>query len=306
MRGGERVSSAFLARVAALSAGDFVPGLAGSAVIRARVAQALRRVPIPEASLILVIEGRKTLGLKTLGLKTLGSKGDDGETVWPGQVLALAADVEENIGNLPSDDPPTGQYLALAMAFQPEILADFHRDYLPLVAGLSPLARRQILAVEDLPEALLRAAEALAQPTLPDVLRRHRLLEALLIAALAGVRFAVAEETPEGRLRRLMAAHPARPWAAADAARALAVSEPTLRRRLSEKGTSFRLLLRDVRLLHGLMLLQTTEKAITEVAFDCGYESPSRFAARFRERFGCTPSAVRGEMGNAESMSERG
>ena len=42
------------------------------------------------------------------------------------------------------------------------------------------------------------------------------------------------------------------------------------------------------------MLLQTTRRTILEIALDCGYESPSRFATRFRERYGMSPSELRG------------
>ena len=41
------------------------------------------------------------------------------------------------------------------------------------------------------------------------------------------------------------------------------------------------------------LLLQATDKPVAEIALDVGYGSPSRFAGRFRKRFGHPPHAVR-------------
>jgi transcriptional regulator GlxA family with amidase domain len=43
-----------------------------------------------------------------------------------------------------------------------------------------------------------------------------------------------------------------------------------------------------------LTLLQATSLPVTQIAMNTGYESPSRFAVRFRQRFGFAPTAVRG------------
>ena len=43
-----------------------------------------------------------------------------------------------------------------------------------------------------------------------------------------------------------------------------------------------------------LALLQATDLPVGVIAGDVGYASPSRFAARFRARFGVTPGAIRG------------
>jgi AraC-like DNA-binding protein len=43
-----------------------------------------------------------------------------------------------------------------------------------------------------------------------------------------------------------------------------------------------------------MLLLQSTDQAVNRIALDVGYESPSRFANRFRERFGFAPTAIRG------------
>ena len=43
-----------------------------------------------------------------------------------------------------------------------------------------------------------------------------------------------------------------------------------------------------------MTLLQSTDRPVATIAADVGYESPSRFAIRFRHRYGFAPSVVRG------------
>ena len=66
-----------------------------------------------------------------------------------------------------------------------------------------------------------------------------------------------------------------------------------LRRRLANEGASFRELLGNIKMMRALTLLQTSPLGVAQVAYAVGYESPARFAAKFRAHFGCTPSDVR-------------
>lgn len=95
------------------------------------------------------------------------------------------------------------------------------------------------------------------------------------------------------RVRTRVAADPSRPWMAPEMARALAVSVPTLRRRLAAEGTCFRDIVADARMTTALGLIQTTGLSLARIAAEVGYESPSRFAARFRQRFGVAPRDLR-------------
>ena len=49
----------------------------------------------------------------------------------------------------------------------------------------------------------------------------------------------------------------------------------------------------NLRMDEAKRLLETTERSITEVAFDVGYEYSSNFTTAFKRRFGITPSAAR-------------
>jgi AraC-like DNA-binding protein len=70
-----------------------------------------------------------------------------------------------------------------------------------------------------------------------------------------------------------------------------------MRRRLADESASFYDLLSDVRMSHALTLLQVTDLPVIQVAYEVGYKSQSRFALRFRRRFGFAPSEVRQSSG---------
>ena len=52
-------------------------------------------------------------------------------------------------------------------------------------------------------------------------------------------------------------------------------------------------LLRKARLVKARRLLETTEKAVSEIAYDVGFTSPSYFNKCFKDEFGMSPGAVR-------------
>ncbi len=132
---------------------------------------------------------------------------------------------------------------------------------------------------------------------LPDAVLALRQEELILWLAEAGAVLAPpAPQRLPDRLRGLLVARPDAGWTAEQAARALAMSAPTLRRHLAAEETSFSALLQDVRMTHALALLQIGKLPVAAVAAAVGYESPSRFAARFRARFGAAPHDIRREV----------
>ena len=189
--------------------------------------------------------------------------------------------------NEPLTDHP---YRAEAIFFDIEDLPEIPPPGASAVEGIGTIATPDA----GLCEALAAAREAIANPALPDAVARHRVQELLLWLGTAGYAITAPRKTDiVTRVRTLIARDTAADWKAADIARCVAMSEATLRRRLAERGTSLSALVLDVRLSLALTLLQATEQTVSSVAFAVGYESPSRFAARFRQRFGFAPSAVR-------------
>ena len=59
-------------------------------------------------------------------------------------------------------------------------------------------------------------------------------------------------------------------------------------------------LVRTVRLQRGRELLQTTDKTVSEVAYEVGFSAPSYFTKCFKDEFGVGPSEM---LGGAEANS---
>jgi len=98
----------------------------------------------------------------------------------------------------------------------------------------------------------------------------------------------------EDRLRQMIESDTAFAWTLGQAARSFNMSEATLRRKLAAENTGFSEILSDTRMNRALGLIQTTTLPMAQIAFEVGYDSPSQFAARFKERFGVNPRHVRG------------
>jgi len=161
----------------------------------------------------------------------------------------------------------------------------------PVIRSALPLSH----ASADLGDAFKRAAQALADDALPDGIVRHRVTELLLWVGLAGGRFEQVQDlTMSLRVRRLLVQDLARSWSAVEVASAFAISEPTLRRRLADEDTSLTGILVDARMSLALQLIQSTAQPVTQIALAVGYQTSSQFAVRFRERFGFSPTAIRG------------
>lgn len=255
------------------------PGIGATArVVQGRELR-LSRVAVDQPALIVVTRGRKRL-VNGGGEWVLDSGG--AVVVAGGQVF--------DVINTPG---PDGAYTASWLVFDAGVLARFgaERPEAPAVSAVLPLPRPD----PEFLDAYSRAVAAVAAgEALPAAVAEQRLREVLVWLGLYGGR----PVCPPGgsvaaRVRDLFAADPARGWTAADAARHLAMSEATMRRRLAEEGQSAQKILIDVRMHRALMLLQSTDRPVTRIAFDVGYDSPSRFAVRFRERFGHPPTAIR-------------
>ncbi|WP_026186589.1 AraC family transcriptional regulator [Ensifer sp. BR816] len=138
---------------------------------------------------------------------------------------------------------------------------------------------------------------------LPVPVATVRLMELITWFALSGAVLGD-RESPllQHRLRQMIEADPARDWTLGHAARTFNMSEATLRRKLAAEDTSFTETLGDTRMTRALALLQTTTLPIAHVAQEVGYDSPSQFSARFKERFGINPREVRGDLGFFERI----
>ncbi|QLA15131.1 helix-turn-helix domain-containing protein [Desulfolutivibrio sulfoxidireducens] len=281
-------------RLAAARSPDapLVPSLMVLSCVQAHL---LRRVRMPQSACIMVLKGHKTLISE-----------NDRLVARPGDMFLLPALFEVTIENVP--DPSHGVYRALCLTLAPEtvarVLASTRTPPEPKALALGSLRVRMDGVLEASLAHLLDMAEAC-----PDNERLLALcLEAfLLLVSERTSGFAAlwrAEDAWKTRCARVVGVDTARTWTAAGLAARLGVSERTFRRHLRREGTTFREVLRDTRLEAALVLLQSGSMAVSEASFRCGYESPSRFATRFRERYGVKPSdIVRFVAGNGQHLA---
>jgi AraC-like DNA-binding protein len=71
------------------------------------------------------------------------------------------------------------------------------------------------------------------------------------------------------------------------------LSESQLYRKIKAiTGKSTAIFIRSVRLQHAKQLLQTTDKNVSEIAYETGFNHPSWFSKAFKEEFGHSPSDI--------------
>lgn len=256
------------------------PGIGLTARVVQRSDLRFSRIVVDHPALILLRHGTKTLQ------SAAGSW-----TIKSGEAIAVAGGQSFDVTNRLSD---RGLYEARWLVFDPGIIERAQPgagDRRPLadVARLGRITSQFSVAFDRAVEAIWEVRD------IPNEVAEHRVAEILVWLAQQGVCFPpLAMPSLTARVRRLLGAAPAEAWTTAMAAKQLAMSEPTLRRHLAAEGTTFGALLSDVRMSTALLLLQSTDTAVNRIALDVGYDSASRFAIRFRQRFGFPPTAIRG------------
>ncbi|MDU4843665.1 MAG: helix-turn-helix transcriptional regulator [Leclercia adecarboxylata] len=208
----------------------------------------------------------------------------------PDELIIIPANTPMEIVNQPAQ----GIFHSDLLLLSPEIIAAFKAHYLqswprsktdslcaPLSEGLAFMWGNLLHAVRH---------------DFPDELQKHQafgLLLALLHDGVAGPLLIERNVNLTEQVRQFIMMSPARAWTAQDVASRLAVSVPTLRRRLREESHSFRQIVEEVRMAVALSQLQSTRLSVGEIAMQCGYLSSSRFTARFRQHYGCLPKTLR-------------
>ncbi|ERE04932.1 helix-turn-helix transcriptional regulator [Pseudogulbenkiania ferrooxidans] len=248
--------------------------------IRARLPQHVRRVPVFAPALCRVRLGGKRIRLG-------GREMSAGQS----QLVLMPAGCELDIANLPGPDG----YLADVVNLPPGLLDRFRDRH-------GPLLLRQRPGMELCPtmDGALQSAWSLLIDSLhggaaPEI-RQHHAEGVLLALALAGQAGPLLREPSDSlaqALKQLLMLNPAAPWGVETAARKLNLGASTLRRRLAEEGSGFQAILEEVRMGLALQQVQGGQRPISQIAEASGYASASRFAARFRQRYGLSPSELR-------------
>lgn len=133
----------------------------------------------------------------------------------------------------------------------------------------------------------------------------HRLEELLLILSRknnALLSYTYNCDKWSQRVRAVIAADLTKAWEISEVSARLITTESTLRRNLKLEGTGFRELLFETRLSSALMQLLQTTLPVYRVAYDCGYQSVSRFSSNFRRRFGVAPTEFRSSSQQTEHV----
>lgn len=239
--------------------------------IRQDMSTAFRSVPIPAHLALFVHHGEK---------RARSLSGQEWR-IGPGEMAFFAAGERYTIENRADAD---GGYRATGV-----ILSD------ALLRRMLVEVPRSGQRVAPVPAELTERLAALRRETeaLPPAIFRHRLGELILWLCHAGIDCRPSGHDLVARLAGLIGADLERRWLAQEAARALGMSEATLRRRLAEASTRFSDLVLEIRMMQAVGMLQASDLSVSEIAYACGFATPSHFAEIFRRRMDVSPSAFR-------------
>jgi AraC-like DNA-binding protein len=254
------------------------PGVGISADIRQEQELEFKHLFIEQSVLIYVQQGIKAV------------RWEGGEyIIRAGEAIAMSGGQSVDITNRLA---PNGSYRAHWLVCDSS-LVDRYGEANPqqsAIAQALPILQRSPEFAVALEQALL----AVRDDSIPTEIARHRMAELLLWIGMHGGRFASARVlTLSAKIRSLIGRELTQNWSAAQVASVFAMSEATLRRKLASEDTTLSAILLDTRMSFALKLLQSTRQPITHIALQVGYQTPSHFAARFKGRFGFTPTAIR-------------
>lgn len=234
--------------------------------------QNLLNVPVVKPLLIVVLDGEKNLG-------------QENEILCPaGSFIFLSDSPSINMRNIPKDK----EYFALLIGFEYQ---DFDGVHL-VKSDNKPFCLGEITV--ELEKSLQQFVEwSSFSPKEMWPLRRKEIIQLLCHLGHKDILSMVTTTKVATKLHAILGAEPAADISINEICNQLAMSESTLRRKLSTENTTIQEVKDQVRLGLGLHLLQTTTVSIALIAEQCGYLSQSRFSERFKGRFGLTPSQLR-------------
>ncbi|MGL5393383.1 MAG: helix-turn-helix transcriptional regulator [Shewanella sp.] len=239
-------------------------------------AQSLSNVPVHQPSIIRVIQGEKSLLWRNEAI-----------AVNPARLLLVPAGSQLSFVNRPANGRYQAIQLLLPYQLPGEVIVPTPRDSLNLRPWVE-LSRSIDFTWNSLLHSLTLA--------LPEKVQMHYL--AALLLSLPEARnlawlYGHQQSSVKHSVLTILGQHPCAQWRLEEIADKLCMSSASLRRKLSQEGSSFRQLLTEVRLCHGLGLLQHSSDGVLQVALACGYLSAEKFSARFKQQFGLTPAAYR-------------
>jgi AraC-like DNA-binding protein len=234
--------------------------------------QKLLNVPIAKPLLIVVLKGDKELGI-------------DKELIChSGSFIFLTDSASVNMRNIPKSK----EYFSLLVEFD-------HQDFSGLSTGTSIKNDYYIgKTTSDLERCLQQFVEvALWAPKKMWSLRKREIISLLCHIGHEDILSLLGSPQLKDLLHEMFMSQGFYELTIEVVCEHLSMSESTLRRKLKSEGTSVQEVKDQARLGLALHLLQTSSNSIGIIADKCGYQSQSRFAERFKKRFGLTPSELR-------------
>jgi AraC-like DNA-binding protein len=253
-------------------------------VFRSR--ECLREIKLEQPIIVVVLSGTKIIYV------------DDQEYVFqPGELFFVPSAIALDVINQPDISPNYYTALVLELSktlFQkvrlvyPELVNDIEQQQAKLQFAISlspPLAQSLIYLVQSTFNSAINNSD----------FNEHHVMEIILLLLNSDLRSLVIQEIyPEllTQVTNLLRRDLAQPWTAEQLAQKLNLSVSTLKRQLKIHNLTFRQILTRERMSKAMLLLKQEKYAISEVAIACGYQSPSRFTARFKQHYGLKPSEI--------------
>lgn len=259
-----------------------IHGVATAARIQQNARLLTQSIVLSEPMLVFVQHGYKIISTAACRLE-----------VHSGEAVLIEAAECMDVENVPDED---GRYQAQWITFDNQLLTKLTRRAAPTER---PVATPVNAPNSEVQEVFLDTFERVCEVVLGERLAPSAVGEARVIELLAWVEEFCgyipqpARPSITYRVRELLMEDLSMRWTADQTAQRLGLSEATFRRRLAQEGTSHAELLLEMRMGQALRLLQSTDMSVLQVSFSVGYDSPSKFASRFRSRYGFAPSSLR-------------
>lgn len=182
---------------------------------------------------------------------------------------------------------------ALMLIFPPEISPDF-----PALLSNS-LPANPVLRKKDLPDDVMLCMEQIKREC--DEQGDERVLRGYIQVVLSRVlpRIALRDRDPDMdnvvyEIMKYLSLHYAEPVSLCDLSRALGVSQSYLSHTFSQRiGVNFRAYVNTLRADRACILLRNSTRTVTDIAYECGFETQRTFNRVFLTQYGMCPSDYR-------------
>jgi len=242
------------------------------AIYTSAAEQRIYNIPITTPTLMVVLSGEKKLG------KNSDIRCPEGNFIF------LSTSPRGNMRNIPSKH----EYLAIIIEFE---FKDFEFLQQPQKQQADYLLGKLDSTLEQTLHQFIEWSQFAPESLWP--LRRQEILQLLFYQGYDNLYSIVKLPGIAHKVHQHISNHFVASINIAELCNELNMSESSLRRKLNAEGTSIQEIKDQIKLALALHLLQTTFKPIGVIANHCGFQSQSRFTAKFKSRFGLTPSDLR-------------